>query len=135
MSHYDVCIKQCSVRLYSQLFVGGLMSYLRYLYLFAYSFIKHVLTIWVTSRVSYKRQELLILREHHSSHPVFDGINVAHLFNFLCCVLFCVAFVLVLCIVCPMLPVSLDWPFLIALSVFSNVYFIYALQILRHIMN
>ena len=28
---------QCSVRLYLQLFVGGLISYLRYLCLFAYS--------------------------------------------------------------------------------------------------
>ena len=27
---------RCSVRLYLQLFVGGLMSYLRYLFLFAY---------------------------------------------------------------------------------------------------
>jgi hypothetical protein len=29
--------KQCSVRLYLQLFVGGLISYLRYLCLFTYS--------------------------------------------------------------------------------------------------
>jgi len=28
--------KDCSVRLYLQLFIGGLMSYLRYLYLFAH---------------------------------------------------------------------------------------------------
>ena len=36
------------------------------------------------------------------------------------CVVF--LFVLVLCLVCPMLPVSLDCPFLIAHSVFSNIY-------------
>jgi hypothetical protein len=35
---------------------------------------------------------------------------------------FCVLFIFVLCLVCPMLPVSLDCPFLIATSVFSNVY-------------
>ena len=34
------------------------------------------------------------------------------------CVLFCV-----LCLVCPMLPVSIDCPFLIAPSIFSCVYF------------
>ena len=31
-------------------------------------------------------------------------------------------FVVVLCLVYPMLPVSLDYPFLLAPSVFSNVY-------------
>jgi hypothetical protein len=39
----------------------------------------------------------------------------------LCCVF--VLFVFVLCLVYPMFPVSLDCPFLIAPSVFSNVYF------------
>ena len=34
----------------------------------------------------------------------------------------CVLFVSVLCLVSPMLPLSLDCPFLIAPSVFSNVY-------------
>ena len=38
------------------------------------------------------------------------------------CVVFLVLFVLVLYLVYPMLPVSLDCPFLIASSVFSNVY-------------
>jgi hypothetical protein len=33
----------CLVRLYLQLFVGGIMSYLRYLCLFAYSGVKHIL--------------------------------------------------------------------------------------------
>jgi len=36
-------LKRCSVRLYLQLFVVGLMSYLRYLYLFAYSGVQHIL--------------------------------------------------------------------------------------------
>ena len=30
-AHYDVCIKRCSVHFYLQVFVGGPMSYLRYL--------------------------------------------------------------------------------------------------------
>jgi hypothetical protein len=38
------------------------------------------------------------------------------------CVVFVVLFVFVLCLVYPMLPVFLDCPFLIAPSVFSNVY-------------
>ena len=57
-----------------QLFVGGFMFYLRYLCLFAYSGVQHIL----------------------------------------CCVF--------LRLVYPMLPVSLDSPFLIAPTVFSNVY-------------
>ena len=35
--------KRCSVRLYLQLFVVGLMSYLRYLCLFSYSGVQHIL--------------------------------------------------------------------------------------------
>jgi len=38
---YVICV--CLVRLYLQLFVGGLMSYLRYLCLFAYSDVQHIL--------------------------------------------------------------------------------------------
>jgi hypothetical protein len=35
--------KRCSIRLYLQLFVGGLMSYLRYLWLFTYIGFQHLL--------------------------------------------------------------------------------------------
>jgi hypothetical protein len=66
--------KRCSVRLHLQLFVGWLMSYLRYLCLFAYSGVQHIL----------------------------------------CCVFRRIVY--------SMLSVSLDYPFLIAPSVFSNVY-------------
>ena len=66
--------KLCLVRLYLQLFVGGLVSYLRYLGLFAHSGVQH--TLWY------------------------------------------------FCIVYAMLPASLDCPFLIALSGFSNVHFL-----------
>jgi hypothetical protein len=71
--HYDFCIKQCSVCLYLQLFVGGSMSYLRYLCLLANSGGQHIF----------------------------------------CCGF--VSFVFVL-------SVSLDYPYSIAPSVFSNVY-------------
>ena len=69
--------KLCSVRLYLQLLLEGLMSYLRYLCLFSYSGVQHIL----------------------------------------CC--FCFVY---FGLVYPMLPVSLDCPYLIAPSaVFSNV--------------
>ena len=69
--------KRCSVCLSLQLFVGWIMSYLRYLCLFAHS----VLCFWIVGS------------------PFFFRL------------------------VYPMLPVSLVCPFLIATSVFSNVYF------------
>jgi len=110
-------IKRCSVRLYLQLFVGELMSYLRYLCLFAYSGVQHILTIWV----SCTRQDLLDLHGCLGS-PRFV-LRSLMLIVLVFCVVF-VLFVLVLCLVCPMLPVSLDCPFFIALSVFSNVYYL-----------
>ena len=69
----------------------------------------------------------------------FGGVRVDHLLSLRSCVGFCFCFVLfwlfilfyfifccffafVLCLVYPMLPVSLDCPFLFVSSVFSNVY-------------
>ena len=52
----------------------------------------------------------------------FSGIRVAHLVSFPCCVVFLGLFVFVMCLVYPLLPVSLDGLFLIFLSDFSNVY-------------
>jgi len=52
----------------------------------------------------------------------FGGVRVAHLFSFLCCVVLLCLFVFVLCLVYPMLPVFLDFPFLIGSSVSPNVY-------------
>jgi hypothetical protein len=69
-----VCV-ETSVHLHLQLFVGGLMSYLRYLWLFTYSGVQHILCC------------------------------VIALFFFVLCD--CSVF---LCLVCPMLPVSLDCP-------------------------
>ena len=81
---YDFRIKLCSVRLYLQLFVEGLMSYLCYLCLFAYSGVQHIS----------------------------------------CCV-FCFVWLrlvsCVLCLVCPVLSVSLECSFFIFPAVFSNV--------------
>ena len=54
---------------------------------------------------------------------MFGGIRVAQLFLVFCVVLF-VLFVFVLCLVYPILPVSLDCPFLITPWVFSNAYLI-----------
>jgi hypothetical protein len=66
--------------------------------------------------VSNKRQEeLLTFCEHMGSPPVFGSVRVAHFFLAFC-VLFFILFDLVLCLVYPMLPVSLDYPFLIRYS-------------------
>ena len=53
------------------------------------------LYIWVTWRVSYKKQKLLTLREHTwvvggvFCFCFFGGLRVAHLFSFLCCPIVC----------------------------------------------
>ena len=52
---------------------------------------------------------------NYCSPPVFGGVRVTNLFAV-------VLVVVVLCLVYPMLPVSLDCPFLITASDFSNVY-------------
>jgi hypothetical protein len=110
------------------------------------------LYIWVTRRVSYEKQELPTLRKHLSSSPGFFVGSVLLIFLVFCVVLLCVlTFLFVgvlmfylrylcvfvhcgvqhkLCFVFlrllyPMLAVSLDFPFLISPSVFSNVYFTY----------
>ena len=70
------------------------------------------------------RQELLTFLEHLDSPPVFGGTFIPHPCSLLC-VLCCVLFVFVLCLVCPVLTVSLDCSFLIAPKVFSNVYSIH----------
>ena len=51
------------------------------------------LYIWVTWRVSYKKQKLLTLREHTWVVGIFlfcfRGLRVANLFSFLCCPIMC----------------------------------------------
>ena len=85
--------KLCLVRLYLQLFVGGFMSYLRYMCLFVCG-VKHICTIWKTRRMSYRRQELLAIRGRLGSSPVFCVVLLPHVFSFLCCVFALFVFVL-----------------------------------------
>ena len=73
-------------------------------------------SIGVTWRVSYKKQELLTPRNTWIHHQLYGGIRVALPYGFLCCVIF-ILLTRVLCV-----QVSLDWQFLIAPPVFSNVY-------------
>jgi len=55
--------------------------------------------------MSYKKQELLTLREHVGFHSVFDEVRVAHFFSFLCYVVFCfVCLRPVLCVQCCQCP-------------------------------
>ena len=61
---------------------------------------------------------------------VYGGVHVTHPFSV--CVVCFVLFVFVLCLVCPMLSVSLDYPSLIAPSVFFNVYLIIMENELAH---
>ena len=75
------------------------------------------------------RNCLVTIWEHRGLPPVFGGVCVAHLLCFLCCVI---------CFVClrpayPMLSVSLDCPFLIDRSVFSNVYWLTFYAIYMHV--
>ena len=65
------------------------------------------LTMWITWRVSWTKQEILNLHEHHGPRPLFRLVLVAHLFIFLCCVFFCLSF---FCVLCWMLPVYQLWP-------------------------
>ena len=54
-----------------------------YLCLFPHSGVQHVLTIWITCRMSCKMQKLNTLWEHMSSHPVVGGVW-AFSFSFSC---------------------------------------------------
>lgn len=74
--------------------------------LFVHSGVQLILTICVTCRVSYKRQELPIPRSHLSSPPFFGG------FVLIIVLVFCVVF-FVLCLVIPILALSLDCYFLL----------------------
>ena len=38
--------------------------------------------------MSWTKQEILNLHEHHGPQPLFGSVLVAHLFIFLCCVFF-----------------------------------------------
>ena len=94
MSVMILALKRCSCRLYLQLFVGSISSYLYYLCLFAYYGVQHVLaSTWADPRILVGSVLLIFL--------VF-------------CVLLFGLLVFVLCLVYPMLSVALDCPFLLA---------------------
>jgi hypothetical protein len=90
------CPLRRSVRHYLQLFVGELISCLFWFRLFALSCVQHILVF------------------------LFVYLVYCSVRHVLWCV-FCL-FVFVLCLVCPMLPVSLDCPFLISPFGLLNVY-------------
>jgi hypothetical protein len=65
------------------------LFYLCYLCLLCIVLSNHILTVWVTLRVSYRKQEMLTL--HEFIIKGFGGVRVPHLFIILVCVvLLCV---------------------------------------------
>jgi len=85
-----------------------------------HSGVQYILTSWVTWLVSHKRQELLAF---HCTWVNSWFLVGSVLFMFLVfSVVFFVLFVFVLCLVYPILAVSLDCPFLFDPSVFSNIH-------------
>jgi hypothetical protein len=134
-----------------QLFLGGLMSYLRYLCLFAYSGVQHILCYvflrlvcpmlpvsldcfcYVFLRLVYPMLPVsldcfcyVFLRLVYPMLPVsldcFCYVFLRLVYPMLPVSLDCFCYVF-LRLVYPMFPVSLDCPFLFATSVFSKVYF------------
>jgi hypothetical protein len=81
--------------LYLKLFV----SYVRYLYCLCIV-VSNTYWLCVTWRVSYKREELIILLGRMGSAPFFCEVRVAPLFYVFCVVCF-VLFIFALCIVYP----------------------------------
>ena len=75
------------------------------------------LHIWVTRRLSYRNCLPFTSTWVHTRILVRSVLPIVLVFCVVCFALF----VFVLCLVYPMLSVSLDCPFLITLSVFSNV--------------
>lgn len=83
------------------------MSFLTLFVSVLHMVVKQVLTIRVICPVSCERQVLLTLQEHLESSPDFGGVGVAHLFCFMCCVvflLFCLSSSTVLCANCCQCP-------------------------------
>ena len=81
--------------------------------------------IMVSKRLDYMSNMAGVLQETRTAYPsrklVFIPTSGGDLLViFLVCFVLCCVFHQ--CLVCPMLPVSLDCPFLIATSVFSNAY-------------
>ena len=97
--HYDYRIKNYLVRLYPQLFVGRLMSYLCYLYLFAYIGVKHVLTIRVmmASVLIWDKNCLPFTSALGSPHGFWCRLCCSSFYFSVFCFLFCLSSCCVLC--------------------------------------
>jgi len=77
----------------------------------------------VVSSTWYFESELISLHEHLGSNPRWGMGCSSFYFCVLCCVVLCCVvflFVFILCLVCPMLPVSLDCPLLIVIETFVS---------------
>ena len=94
--------------------------------LFVHSGVQHILTIWVTWWFLVRDGDYLPIAGAWV-HPRFLVGSVLFIF-LVFCVVFLLLFVFNLCLMCPVLTVSLDCPFFIAPSGFSDIYF----QILRN---
>jgi hypothetical protein len=76
------------------------------------------------------RQEMLTLRDYLSLPSCFSGVHVAHVYRLLHCAVLCVFCIFVclllslfsFCVLFTVLPVSLDYPFLISPAIFADVY-------------
>jgi hypothetical protein len=92
--------------------------------LFVFAYVK-----WCPTHTDYMSNMAIVLWEERTAFPSrMPGFASGFWWGSCCssfvvfCVVFFVLFVFVLCLVCPMLQVSLDCPFSIAPSLFSNVY-------------
>jgi hypothetical protein len=113
--------KRCSVRFYLELFVEGFYSYLRYLCLFTYSGVQRIVYCVFVLFFLHLVYPMLSVSLGFSSSCIPYVVSFSVFFFILytlCCQFLCVFLHLVYL----MLPVSLGCPFLIAPSVFSNVY-------------
>ena len=80
--------------------------------------------IYMSNTASFLKERGLLAFARTWVHPLVLVGSFFVIVLVVCVVLYlCVLLVSVLCLVCPMLPFSPDCPFLIASSVFSNVYF------------
>jgi hypothetical protein len=90
--------------------------------------VQHDFILRVTWPVSYTK--LLTIHEYMGSSLIcFGGVRVSNPFSSVCfvCLIVCLVVLLSsLCALCLMLPVSLDCPFLISPSDFSNVFLYFA---------
>ena len=133
-------LTRCSVRLYLQLIVVELVSYLC---LLAYRGVFCIFFVFVLCLVYQMRPVSKQRTEHYIIFPImlrrtlrtrcsvrlYLQFIVAGLVFYLCLLpyrgVFVILFIFVMCLVYHVLPVSLVCPFVIALSVFSNVYLPY----------